>query len=144
MSGHVTPDTLEHYVIGALDATSARWVEAHAAGCEACAAALAAEARLELALFEVAAAPPSLEGRRARRARFAAAAVTGFSALAATVAWLLWVDRPPPPGGHPQVVRCTEVSSAEDCIARAQFDGVLTIGPDERLVVPRYETQGAP
>lgn len=143
MPGHATPDALEQYVIGALDAASAAWVEAHVAGCEACAAALQREARLELSLFEVAAQPSSLAGHRRRRARLAAA-LTGLTALAAGASWLLSMDRPPPADGHPQVVRCVDARSADECIARAQFDGVLTIGPDRTLVVPNYESGSTP
>jgi hypothetical protein len=37
------------------------------------------------------------------------------------------------------VRRCDVANAAQDCVARAQFDGVLTIGPDRQVVVPRYE-----
>ena len=141
MSGHVTSDILEQYVIGALDAASVSWVETHAADCQACAAALEAEARLELGLFELAAMPPSLEGRRKGRAWLAVGVAT---ALAGAAMWLFLVDRSPPADQRPSVVRCSDAQSAAECIARAQFDGVLTIGPDQQLVVPRYEAEGTP
>lgn len=143
MPGHVSPDDLEQYVIGALDAASASWVEAHAARCEACAKALASEAQLELSMFEVAALPAALGGARQRRARIAAT-LTGLTALAAGVLWLFSVERSPPENGHPRIVRCADTRSAAECIAQAQFDGVLTIGPDSQLVVPRYEEEVRP
>ncbi len=143
MPGHVSPDDLEQYVIGALDAASVSWVEAHVAQCEPCAKALTREATLELALFDVAALPPSLSGVRQRPARIAAA-LTAVTALAAGALWLFSVERPPPENGHPRIARCVDSRSAAECIAQAQFDGVITIGPDRQVLVPRYEEEVRP
>ena len=54
LRSHVDVDDLELYVLGALDGDRLDAVEAHVMACEACAAALAREARLEAALDEVA------------------------------------------------------------------------------------------
>lgn len=140
MSGHVTAEDLEQYVVGALDTASAAWVEAHASACAECAAALRTEAALEIALFEVAELPPPARRRRAR----VATVVTALGALAAGVVWVVAL-RPGPAGeAQPRIARCEDVRSAADCIARAQHDGVLTIGPNHSLLVPRYDSEGVP
>ncbi|MFO0577328.1 MAG: zf-HC2 domain-containing protein [Polyangia bacterium] len=50
---HVTQEELERYVVDALEPVEAAALEAHVAACPRCAGALAAEARLEVALHEV-------------------------------------------------------------------------------------------
>lgn len=88
---HRTAAELEAYVMGALGGSAAEELEAHAAECEECAAALAREARMEMAFEQVAkqaAARPVVEMvARARRA--AAYGAAGVVAMAAAV--LLWV-----------------------------------------------------
>ncbi len=87
---HRTAAELEAYVMGALGGQAAEELEAHAAECELCAAALAREARMEMAFEQVAkqaAAQPVLVLARARRA--AAYGAAGVVSLAAAV--LLWV-----------------------------------------------------
>jgi anti-sigma factor RsiW len=54
LESHVDGDDLALYVLGALDGHRLDAVEAHVMACEACAAELAREARLEAALEEVA------------------------------------------------------------------------------------------
>jgi hypothetical protein len=61
---HVDEDDLALYVMGALEGRRLDAVEAHVMACEACAAGLAREARLEAALDEVAA-RAGAHGRRA-------------------------------------------------------------------------------
>src|SRR5262245_10649470 len=55
MSEHPTSEDLERYVMDLLEERDAAALEAHVAGCAACAAALEREARLEVSLAEVAA-----------------------------------------------------------------------------------------
>ena len=50
---HVTQEELERYVVDALEPVEAAALEAHVAACPRCAGALAAEARIEVALHEV-------------------------------------------------------------------------------------------
>jgi anti-sigma factor RsiW len=140
---HLVPEELEHYVIGALDQAGAARVEAHTASCATCAAALQSEARLEVGLLQLAAQPAPLQAFR-RRARVAVAvsALAAAAGLALVFSSVLRVDgRPQPP---PRVERCDQSSAPTDCLARAQFDGVLTIGPNQEVVVPRYEQTGSP
>jgi anti-sigma factor RsiW len=104
-SAHATASELELYVIDALDPLSAAEVEAHVSACEACALALAGEARLEMAFAQVADsqggaerslrahAVSSKRGVVHRRAVTMACAMGGALSLAA--AWLLWLS----PGG---------------------------------------------
>lgn len=140
---HLVAEELEHYVIGALDEAGAARVEAHTARCATCAAALQREARLEVGLFQLAAQPAPLQAFR-RRARVAVAvsALAAAAGLALGFSSALEVDGQPQP--PPRVERCDRSSAPTDCLVRAQFDGVLTIGPGQELVVPRYEQTGAP
>ena len=84
---HATAQELELYVLGALDAGRLEDVEAHCASCDACAAALAGEAKLELAFEQV--------QRRASRVRvirpLRTAAYGAFGLVAMAAAVLLWV-----------------------------------------------------
>jgi hypothetical protein len=41
-------------------------------------------------------------------------------------------------------MRCDQAASPSECLARGQFDGVITIGPDRQVVVPRYDEKGTP
>ncbi len=75
---HPTRSELEHYLIwelrGPVRSARALDLENHVAGCEHCAERLAREARMELALAEIAAAPrPARPGRRWLAALAAAA-----------------------------------------------------------------------
>jgi hypothetical protein len=88
MSGrHATVAELELYVLGALDAGRVESFEAHCAECDGCAAALAGEARLELAFERVQKRATRLE--RARPMRAVAYGAVGMLAMAAAA--LLWV-----------------------------------------------------
>jgi hypothetical protein len=111
MSAHLSRDALEAYVIGALSEIECADVEAHVTVCEACAAALQHEARLELAFAAVATAAPP---KRARRSVFAPVILPmlgGAFAMAAAV--LLWMiprdsaDRQPTTAEQPPVVEST-------------------------------------
>jgi hypothetical protein len=88
MSGrHATAQELELYVLGALDARRVESFEAHCAVCEGCAAALAGEARLELAFENVQKRAARFE--RVRPMRAVAYGAVGMVAMAAAA--LLWV-----------------------------------------------------
>lgn len=113
LTDHVTREDLELFVICALDAHRAHDVEAHVAECEACSLALAEEARLEIALIEVAAArtaqtvrapaarvtavpsPARAATRPARpvlpRPRIGRVVVASIGTLSLAAAWMLWL-----------------------------------------------------
>ena len=92
MNGHhATATELEAYVLGALDLGRVESFEAHCAECDACAAALAGEARLEVAFETVARRPSRLPVARPLRA--AAYGAAGLVAMAAAV--LLWFGHSP-------------------------------------------------
>ena len=100
MSGrHATSAELELWVLGGLDPERAAAVEEHCTSCEACARALAGEARLEVAFEQVAQACPARAGNderapalvAARPVRAAAYGAAGLVAMAAAV--LLWFGR---------------------------------------------------
>jgi hypothetical protein len=87
MSGHATARELELYILGALDADRAEALETHCAVCEACAEALAGEAKLETAFEQVQQRATALGVRRPVRA------VAYASVLAMAAAVLLWAGR---------------------------------------------------
>jgi anti-sigma factor RsiW len=85
---HLSQDSLEAYVIGALDEVAATDVEAHVADCAACAARLQREAALEVAFASVVASPskPTTVSPRVG----SIPAIAG-AALAMAAAMLLWL-----------------------------------------------------
>jgi anti-sigma factor RsiW len=96
MSGrHATAAELEAYVMGALAGSSAEALEDHAAACDACAAALAREASLEIAFEQVA--KQAAQVPVARPVRAATYGAVGFLAVAAAV--VVWLGRAPGPQG---------------------------------------------
>jgi anti-sigma factor RsiW len=97
---HLSARDLEAFVIGALDPVRASEVEAHVLECERCSSALAGEAKLEMALDEIANAPTVRDVPAPRpisiRARQVARARTGFLMAAAgtlslAAAWMIWL-----------------------------------------------------
>ena len=88
---HATAAEMEAYVMGALEPSRIEAFEAHCAGCEACAAALSGEARLEVAFETVARRPSRLPVARPMRVAMYGAA--GLAAMAAAV--LLWFGHAP-------------------------------------------------
>lgn len=138
MTKHLTPDLAEEYVIGALEGDSARYVEAHAEACPDCAALLAKEARLEAALYEVGALANVVPLAARRRRRWSIAAL-GAAAAAAVLLVLGLAERPPPAEKEPRILKCDGATNPGECMAQGQFDGVITIGPDNQLLVPRYD-----
>lgn len=137
MQKHLVTDIVEQYVIGALDPESVRFVEGHVAQCPACARLLQEEAALEVQLHELGhdGQVIALSSRRRRTG----AVLASVAVLAAAVVAFFLVESQPPASAQPRVRRCEDVSTASACISKAQFDGVITIGPDREPIVPRYE-----
>lgn len=93
MSGqHATPAELELYVLGALGDDRVESFEAHCAACDACAAALSGEAKLELAFEQVT--RRAVRTRVERPMRAVAYGAAGVLAMAAAV--LLWIGHSTP------------------------------------------------
>jgi len=135
MTDHLKPEQLEAWAVGTLPDADAKALEAHADGCDACAALLKREAKLEVALTELAQRSPR-PSRRRRTAVGAAVAVAALAAAALAVVTLQNVNRRSP---APTVVHCEDPASEKACIQRAHFDGLLTVGPGDELTVPRYD-----
>jgi len=125
MKEHLEPAELEQFVLGTLDDTRLAQFEAHVSRCAACAASLTREARLELALVELAprpVGPPiALRGVRARRV------VPAILVAAAAVA-LLVVRRP---GAPPR-----------EAGRRSIPDVICAAGPDQAACVQRAHRHG--
>jgi len=155
------PDDLDLYVMGALPDERCTVIEAHVSQCAECAARLAAEARLELQLHEVAAAasaatattnapapspatiasaPRRSERPVTRRRRRVAA----WSALAAVAAALLAIGgarllrHTAPSAPDPIVVVCPFDDGARACVDSARQHGLFVQFPVARPV-PIYE-----
>ncbi len=136
---HLSAAQCEAFVAGESGSEDAAVVETHVTSCDACAQALAHAARFELALHEVANAPVELNNKRRQRTLIALPLLAvAAAALLLTLFHHSDTQRPPP-----QLVNCTETSTHADCMKQAHFDGLLTVGPTQRLEVPRYdETPG--
>ncbi len=135
---HLVADIVEQYVIGALDAESVRFVEAHVAQCASCAKLLQQEAALEVALHETVR-HTKVVSLSSRRKKVGAVVASAAALLAAGLVLVFSVDREPAPAAQPELRHCMEKSTAPDCISRGQFDGVITIGPNHEPIIPRYE-----
>ncbi len=123
MSGrHATAAELEHYVLGALDAGRVEEFEAHCAECEACAAALAGEARLEVAFEQVARRPTRIPQPAAASVRAATYGAAGLLAMAA--AMLLWLGHTPPHAGS---------GEASAAMSHAMDDGAILDARNDAL-----------
>jgi len=139
---HASARDLELYVIGALDPASAARVEAHVCDCEACAASLAGEARLEMAFEQIAIGldPDRSQVRRAVAKRDAAsrAVVTHRrtvtiacalgGALSIAAAWFLWVT--PAPQDARALGAPTVDVNADAETTTASLDAMKTAGLD--------------
>jgi hypothetical protein len=139
MTRHLSGDIVEQYVIGALDAESVRFVEGHVAQCPACARLLQQEAQLEVALHETARIKDVVSLSSRRRRLVAVVASAAAAALAAGLVLVFSVDTEPPAAAQPKLRHCVDQSTASECISQGQFDGVITIGPNRELIVPRYD-----
>lgn len=163
---HLTRDSAEQYILGALAPEKAASLEAHTLECEPCARLLQEEALLSEQLHEVASthAPAVHVIRPARwETRRLTAGLTG-AALAAAAAWAFVVlpgGRQPPvssplaihtapsaPGletevAEPQaiVVACPDLATQESCTQEAEERGLLVQYPWGTGEVPRYEAR---
>ncbi len=126
MSGrHATAAELESYVLGGLDAHRIEAFEAHCARCDACAAALAGEARLEVAFEQVA--RRSIAGARLpapRPLRAAAYGAAGLVAMAAAV--VLWL-------GHSPVTSAAAGDGTAAAAHHAMDDGAILDARNDAL-----------
>src|SRR5262249_31260939 len=114
---HPSDDALVDFVLGALDASALGELERHVSACDACAAKLAREAELELALPEIARAATNVaRPRRWVRAVPVAAAL----AAAAVVAIVLMrhATNAEASGPIPDVI-CADGPEQDACIADA-------------------------
>ena len=138
MTQHLVTDIVEQYVIGALDAESVRFVEGHVAQCEPCAKLLQQEARLEVALHETARLT-KVVSLSTRRRRVGAVVASAAALLAAGLVLVFSLERDPPQAAQPKLRQCADATTATECISQGQFDGVITIGPNNEPIVPRYD-----
>jgi anti-sigma factor RsiW len=123
MSGrHATSAELELYVLGALDAARVQEFEAHCAACDACAAALAGEARLEVAFEQVA--RRSVRVAVVRPLRVAAYGAAGLVAMAA--AMLLWF-------GHTSAGGAAAGEGTSSMVHHAMDDGAILDARNDEL-----------
>ena len=138
MTRHLVTDIVEQYVIGALDAESVRFVEGHVAQCAPCAKLLQQEASLEVALHETARLT-KVVSLSSRRRRVGAVVASAAALLAAGLVLVFPLERDPPAGAQPKLRQCADATTATECISQGQFDGVITIGPNNEPIVPRYD-----
>lgn len=133
------PDDLDLYVMGAVSDERREEIEAHVMACADCAAVLAREARLELALVEVAGAPiASIRASRRRPRRLLIAA--GFLAAAGVAALFgTRLRSRPPVAPTPIVVTCPLDNHARACVDQARRHGLYVQYPIRRPV-PIYES----
>jgi hypothetical protein len=130
---HLSASELELFVIGGLGHVRAAAVEAHVGACERCAAALTREARLEMALDEVANAAVTRDlpaVRRATPARRVAIAAAGALSFAAAFLLLLMPPfhvRGPTASGRPAEA---SVSASQDAASSRVLDAMSTIAYD--------------
>jgi hypothetical protein len=87
MNSHISLESLEAYVMGALDDGEASRVESHVVSCESCAARLQREAALEVAFAAVVTRTPA-PSRIPRVATVSALAAAAVAMAATMVLWL--------------------------------------------------------
>ncbi len=163
---HLTRDSAEHYLLGALSPEASAALEAHTLECEPCALLLQEEALLSEQLHEVAH-TFAREDRVIRPARWhvrrmAAGAVSAALAAAASLAIVLLPGGRGPlpsridggsmarpslglelPVGTPQaiVVACPDLATEDSCTQEAAERGLLVQNPWGMGEVPRYEAR---
>jgi anti-sigma factor RsiW len=133
MSGrHATAADLESYVLGALDPERIESFEAHCAECDACAAALAGEARLEVAFEQVARRPVRVASPRPHPLhplRAAAYGAAGLVAMAAAV--VLWFGHSPASATAAAAAAAGE--AATPAVHHAMDDGAILDARNDAL-----------
>ncbi|MGA2449849.1 MAG: hypothetical protein ABTD50_14310 [Polyangiaceae bacterium] len=107
------------YVMDGLPAARVGAFEAHAATCDACAAALVREARLDAAMRRVAFVSARSSWHRTVRATACGAA--GVVAMAAAV--LLWFDRPSSAAGSRDATACGQMTLGDGAAFEARDGG---------------------
>ncbi|MBZ4421141.1 zf-HC2 domain-containing protein [Myxococcus sp. RHSTA-1-4] len=161
---HLTRDSAEQYILGALSPEASAALEAHTLECEPCARLLQEEAVLSEQLQEVAQSFPR-EDRVIRPARWhvrraAAGAVGAALAAAASLALVLLPGgRAPHPSGvagratttaalelemgapRAIVVACPDLATQDSCMQAAEERGLLVQYPWGTGEVPRYEAR---
>jgi anti-sigma factor RsiW len=159
---HLTRDSAEQYILGALSPEASAALEAHTLECDPCAVLLQEEAVLSEQLEEVAQAFPR-EDRVIRPARWlgrraAAGAVSAALAAAASLALVLLPGGRghPPSGGvgsaltspalevgaqQAIVVACPNLTTQDSCTQNAAERGLLVLNPWGTGEVPRYEAR---
>jgi len=134
MTEHLETTEFEQFAQGALDASRLARFEAHASSCQACAAALMREARLELALVERSAARVARPwAQRGSRSRGVAAAILAVAAAAAAVLVVVRRhDAPPREAGIRSIagVICLAGPEQAACVRRAHRHGLVVQYPD--------------
>ncbi|AEI62174.1 zf-HC2 domain-containing protein [Corallococcus macrosporus] len=164
---HLTRDSAEQYILGALAPEKAASLEAHTLECEPCARLLQEEALLSEQLHEVAStcSPAAAVIRPARwdaRRHVAGLAGAALAAAAAVVFVVLPGERPPPASprtialdvtpptvgletevAEPQaiVVACPDLATQASCTQAAEERGLLVQYPWGTGEVPRYEAR---
>jgi hypothetical protein len=126
MPDHVAASEIEEFVIGALTEDRRARFEEHVASCDECGERLAREARLELALVEVAAAAP--RRRRSLAARTAWAAP--IAVVAVVIAFTLRDDHRGVAGGGRARVVCADGPDQLACVEDAERHGLFVQYPD--------------
>jgi hypothetical protein len=161
---HLTRDSAEQYILGALSPEASAALEAHTLECEPCALLLQEEAVLSEQLHEVAQAFPR-EDRVIRPARWHVrrVAVGAVGAALAAAASLALVLLPGSRGVHPsgpgargmtspslelevgapqaQFVSCPNLANQDACLQEAEDRGLLVQSPSGTFEVPRYEAR---
>ena len=128
MTEHVSDNEIEEFALGELPVARLAGFEAHVSSCEQCTVRLAREARLELQLAEVHAAPAAVSRRRISH-RTGAALATFALAAAVLVLFLRRGGDDPDMRPIPNVV-CPDGPTQNACVRRAQRHGLYVQYPD--------------
>ncbi|WP_338869201.1 hypothetical protein [Myxococcus stipitatus] len=161
---HLTRDSAEQYILGALAPEKAAALEAHTLECEPCAVLLQEEALLSEQLTEVASTVPQRENVL-RPSTWSARRTVASAAIAALAASLVLVllpngkrpelSAPKPLDATPptvamelnegdvqaNVVACPDLATQDACTRKAAERGLLVMSPSGFAEVPRYEAR---
>ncbi len=143
MNDHVSHDIIERYVMGDVDPLAAAAINRHVESCPPCAAMLQREAQVDEAMHtlmdDLRQHPIVRQQPRARHRAFATGALAAGLAMAAAVTLVLAETPAIALKAAPEVQKCASVTRANDCMSRAEFDGLISMGPDRSLRIPRYD-----
>lgn len=153
---HPPVTDFELYVMGELAPERCDALAEHVKGCDACARRLESEARVEVALYDVAESPslaaPAARVTEAvpqpRKSRRGAAVMAIAAALAVAASYLVWLTRPDHAGvaraaERPWKVSCPrDVFRAQYCYASAEKKGFYVEDPPRAGPIPVYEKFG--